>query len=440
MSTLKDSGTLKGLILAAPASGSGKTTITLGLLRCLRQRGVAAIGAKTGPDYIDPGFHAAASGLPSINLDPWAMRTGTIHRLVKGMTGAEVVLCEGVMGLFDGAGTHADKGSTADLAALTDWPVVLVIDVQGQSASVAALVNGFVNHRRDVDVRGVILNRVGSDRHEVMLRHALERSRIPVLGAVRRVDAIKVPSRHLGLVQATEHRDLEAFLDQAAELVAHSVNIDLLLSWVAAPALPGATNPPPPPLGQRIAVARDDAFRFAYAHLLAGWREQGAELHFFSPLDDEAPAPSADAIFLPGGYPELYAGWLAGADRFRGGMIAAAESGTLIYGECGGYMVLGDGLIDASGTGHAMLGLLPVSTSMVEAKRCLGYRQAVGLDGPWAGQRWRGHEFHFARITGTGDAPTLWRITDADGLGETVAGHRRGSVSGAFLHLIDRTE
>jgi cobyrinic acid a,c-diamide synthase len=427
----------RGLILAAPASGSGKTTITLGLLRLCARQGLAVAGAKAGPDYIDPGFHAAASGRPALNLDAWAMRGETIGRLIDRHVGADIVLCEGTMGLFDGAGRHGDRGSTADLAALTGWPVILVVDAQGQSASVAALLQGFAGHRADITLAGVIFNRVGSQRHAEMLGNAVARHvpGLPVLGFVARDAAIAVPSRHLGLVLAPEHAAIDAFLDRAADLMAGAIDLEGLLA-LARPA-PIAAGRLPSPFGQRIAVARDDAFAFIYPHLLAGWRDGGADVSFFSPLGDEGPAGDADAVFLPGGYPELHAGAIAAAGRFRQAMTAAAARGATIYGECGGYMALGAGLIDAEGRRHAMLGLLPVSTSMQGAMRKLGYRQALGLAGPWQARHWRGHEFHFAQIVESGDAPALWRVSDADGLNESEIGHALGSVSGSFLHVID---
>jgi cobyrinic acid a,c-diamide synthase len=427
-----------GLILAAPASGSGKTTLTLALLRHLTRAGVNVAGAKTGPDYIDPGFHAAATGRPALNLDPWAMRPDLINGLTAGIE-ADLVLCEGVMGLFDGAGARGDQGSTADLALLTGWPVVLVVDARGQSASIAALVQGFARHRPEVPVAGVICNGVGSPRHAGMLRAALATHLpdLPVLGCVTRNDALALPSRHLGLVLAEEHEALDGFLDAAARHVGEAVDIDALIA-LARPGREAETPARPvPPLGQRIAIARDAAFAFLYPHLVEDWRRQGAEIAFFSPLADQASDPAADAVFLPGGYPELHGGRLAAAGRFLSGLAEAAGRTIPVYGECGGYMVLGEALIDASGARHAMAGLLPVTTSMVGATRRLGYRRAGALGGPWAGRRCRGHEFHFGAVSESGPAEPLWRLADADGTDLGPAGHRLGSVAGSFFHLID---
>jgi len=431
--------TARGLVVAAPASGSGKTVVTLALLRALRRRGVAAAGAKVGPDYIDPRFHRAAAGRPAFNLDPWAMRAATLAALL-GQAGqsADLVVVEGVMGLFDGAADGS--GSTADLAAAFALPVVLVVDARGQGASVAALVRGFRDHRPDVRIAGVVLNRVGSDRHLRLMADGLAALGMPLLGAVPRSGDLALPERHLGLVQAEERPDLEAFLDRAAEVVAAAVDLDRLQA-IAAPLpageLKGAVLPPP---GQRVALADDVAFAFAYPHLLAGWRAAGAEILPFSPLADEPPPAAADSVFLPGGYPELHAGRLAAAQRFFAGLRSAADRGLPVYGECGGYMVLGEGLIDATGGRHAMAGLLPLVTSFETRRLHLGYRQATALAaGFWgvAGTALRGHEFHYASVVSEGAAERPFQLADAVGDDLGAAGLRRGTVAGSFLHLVD---
>ncbi|TMJ37527.1 MAG: cobyrinic acid a,c-diamide synthase, partial [Alphaproteobacteria bacterium] len=324
-----------GLVIAAPASGSGKTLVTLALLRALARKGIAVASAKIGPDYIDPKFHEAATGRPCFNLDAWAMSPSLIASLAA-ETGsdAEFTLIEGVMGLFDGP--ESGRGSTADLAEDLALPVILIIDCSHQAQSIAALVAGF--------------------------RTYLAPSDVAVLGAIPRNTALTLPSRHLGLVQASEHGDLLGFLDRAVGCVASHVDIDGLLR-LAKPLPKASAQPALPPLGQRMAIARDEAFAFLYPHLLSGWRRRGADLSFFSPLANEAPAPDADAIYLPGGYPELHAERLSHADGFRAGLRGAADKGRLIYGECGGYMVLGRSLIDAEGKEHPMSGLLPVTTS-----------------------------------------------------------------------------
>ncbi|MEQ8355524.1 MAG: cobyrinate a,c-diamide synthase [Kiloniellaceae bacterium] len=438
-----------GLLVAAPASGSGKTTITLSLLRHLRNQGRAVGSIKVGPDYIDPGFHRAAGGRPCINLDGWAMRPETLAAAVgQAGQGADLILGEGVMGLFDGAGLVDARGlaagSTAQLAALTGWPVVLVVDCRGMGASVAALAAGFAGFHDAVTLAGLILNNVASARHEALLRAACEAAGLGVFGAVRRDTALARPSRHLGLVQAAEDSDLDTFLEAAAASVSAQIDVSGLCARARAARWPSesADALPLAPLGQRIAVARDVAFDFVYPLVLEGWRRAGAEIVRFSPLADEAPDPAATAVYLPGGYPELQAGKLAANARFLAGLKDAAARGAVVYGECGGYMVLGRGLVDAGGSRHALAGLLPLESSFAAPQRHLGYRRAQTLQaGPLgaAGSAYRAHEFHYARILG-GEGPpetALFQVTRADGGAAGLAGQRCGSVVGSFLHIID---
>ncbi len=439
----------RGLIVAAPASGSGKTLVVAGLLRQLARRGHRLAAAKAGPDFIDPSFHQLAAGVHSVNLDLWAMRPATLAAAVAALgRDAELILCEGVMGLFDGTGDDGEGGSTAALAAATGWPVVLVVDAGGQGASVAALLRGFVTHRPEIPIIGVIFNRVSSPRHRALLSEAVARHvpALDVLGAIPADPRLGLPSRHLGLVPAGEWAGAEAVVAHAAEQIAAGLDIDRLMAR-ARPAresdAEAAATPGIPPLGQMIAVARDEAFCFAYPSLLQGWRGAGAELAFFSPLANEPPDSAADAVYLPGGFPELWAARLAAADRFMTGLRAAAARGSWIYGECGGYMVLGEALIDAQGSGHAMAALLPLATSFATPRRHLGYR-AVRLCRPTAlgaaGGRFRGHEFHYATALRETEAPPLWSVTDAAGRGLGECGLQRGRVFGSFIHLIDRCD
>jgi len=434
----------RGLIVAAPASGSGKTLVTTGLLRHLRGCGVNVAAAKAGPDFIDPTFHAAASGRPCLNLDVWAMRPATLAGFVAELeSSADLVLCEGVMGLFDGTGAEGETGSSAELASLTSWPIVLVVDAHGQGASVAALLRGFAAHEPAAPMVGVIFNRVAGARHRAILEGAVTRHLpdLVCLGALPSDPALILRSRHLGLVPASESRDMERVIDRAAALIGN-LDVARLLSLARSSTL---DDTPPtrsiPPLGRRIAVARDDAFCFAYPALLEGWRREGADLRFFSPLANEPPDAAADAVYLPGGYPELWTARLAAAEAFTGGLRRAAAHGKSVYGECGGYMVLGEYLIDAEGRRQRMTGLLPVTTSFADRRRHLGYRCATLLDsgplGP-AGSRFRGHEFHYATIAQQGTAEPLLSVTDAAGTDLGACGLRRGSVLGSFIHLVDQ--
>ena len=429
---------MSGVLIAAPSSGAGKTTVTLGLLRALRNRGVALAPGKAGPDYIDPAFHTAASGTPCFNFDPWAMRpellraNATLHT-----AGDRTLVIEAMMGLFDGA--VDGRGAPADLAATLGLTVIFVVDAGRMSHSVGALVAGFARHRTDTRIAGVILNRVNSDRHEKMLRDGLAAINMPVVGVLRSNKALALPERHLGLVQAGEHGALEEFLETAAAAIAAGTDLDAILAAARAvpPKASEANIPRLPPLGRHIAIARDTAFAFCYPHLVTGWQRRGATISWFSPLADEAPDPAADAIYLPGGYPELHAGTLAANRNFLGAVRDAASRNVRVFGECGGYMTLGEAVIDAAGTRHAMLGLLPLVTSFETRKRHLGYRRIRPISDRVFSAPMNGHEFHYATIVSEGDAERLFLAEDAAGKDLGPVGLVRGSVAGSFMHLID---
>ena len=495
-----------GVVIAAPRSGSGKTAVTLGLLRALKRRGLSVQPFKCGPDYIDPAFHEAACGRPSYNLDSWAMRKETVLKLLNEAQDADFIVAEALMGLFDGVAQAGQWGigASAEIAALAGLPVILVLDVSGQAQTAAAVARGFAGLQPGVEIAGVILNRAGSPRHERLARTGFERTGMPVFGAIPRKEAIALPERHLGLVQAGEIAGLSANLDALADLVEACIDIGAMLM------LDGVTNmgnlpspcpspgqarlgelatlgclhpladadgrgdavaagspcplshgeragvrgdsldpqmPPPEPAqranglappGQRIALAQDAAFSFVYPHLLKAWRDAGAEILPFSPLADEAPAGSADAVWLPGGYPELHAGRLAANSNFLAGVRAFAGKGP-VHGECGGYMVLGNGLADAKGERHAMLGLLRLETSFAERKLHLGYRKAELLAYCILGRRgdrFAGHEFHYCTVLAE-QGEALFSVADAEGAPVLSTGLRHGNVTGSFFHLID---
>lgn len=425
-----------GFLIAAPNSGSGKTVLTLGIMRALANAGVAVAPFKAGPDFIDPAFHAQATGRACYNLDPWGMRPPLIRQLAR-QDGLTVV--EGMMGLFDGAADGS--GSCADLAAMMDLPVVLVVDCARQSHSVAALVRGFRDHRSDIKIGGLILNRVATLRHETLLRDALSILDIPILGIAPPSAELHLPERHLGLVQAGEHEALEAFVAGAGQIAEWHIDVAALARFGGmASQASGQTVVAIAPLGQRIAVAQDRAFAFAYPHILKGWREAGAEISFFSPLKDEAPNSNADAIYLPGGYPELHGRALANALNFKSSMRNAAHRGGVIYGECGGFMVLGEALVDGEGVAHEMLGLLPVETSFAKRQRHLGYRQVTGAKGGLFQGQYRAHEFHYSTLIRQGEGQALFAAKDANGSDLGSYGLQIGSVAGSYLHLIDTME
>ena len=424
----------KAIVIAAPSSGSGKTVVTLGILRALRNRGLKVASAKVGPDYIDPRFHEAASGRPCFNLDSWAMNDGTLARYLDHLAhDADIVIIEGVMGLFDGP--ELGPGSTADLAAKFDMPVALVIDCSSMGQSVAAPARGFTETAGEERLAAIILNKVAGDKHERILRGALGAGHT-VLGVMRRDAALALPSRHLGLVQAAERGDLEEFLEMAACQVDRNLDLDALQRIARPVSIPALKSVPLAPLGRKIAVASDVAFAFSYPHMLHDWRMGGAEITLFSPLADEPPPESADAIFLPGGYPELHASSLSACRAFLDGLRGAAKRGTLIYGECGGFMVLGDYLVDADGERHRMAGLLPVGTSFATRKLHLGYRGLAQRNAMPFASCLKGHEFHYSAIDWQGEAEPLFECTDALGLALPPAGLRRGNVMGSYAHVI----
>ena len=383
----------RGLIIAAPHSSAGKTTVTLAILA------------------------ARAAG------------------------DADIFVIEGVMGLFDGApGQAGRRGTTADLAAHFNMPVLLVLDVARQAQSAAAVVRGFAGHDPAVRIAGIILNRTASERHRKTIADAIAALRIPVFGALPREAALALPERHLGLVQAGEHHDLAALTHRLATVAERQLDLDAIVAAaepvaVAARGDHAAALPPP---GQRIALAHDRAFSFVYPHLLEAWRNAGAEIICFSPLADEAPPQHADSCWLPGGYPELHARALAAARRFSDGIRRFAETRP-VHGECGGYMVLGQGIEDANGSHHAMTGLLGHATSFAKRRLHVGYRAARllsdGVLGP-KGQIVRGHEFHYASLVAAGDDAALAEISDAEGRSLGRTGGRRGHVTGTFFHAI----
>ncbi len=433
--------TSRGLIISAPASGCGKTTLTLALLRLLTSQNLNVASFKVGPDYIDPAFHAAATGGTSHNVDPWGMRSETCATaLTAAARGADLVIGEGMMGLFDGA--DGEEGSTAELAAILGLPVVLIVDAGAQAASAGALIRGFRDYRANVKVAGVIFNRVGGEAHAKTLREACMPLNVPVLGMMPWDERLTLPERHLGLIQAGEIDELGSFLEVASDIVEQHVNVEALLrSASAIDTAASNCGSSVSPLGQRIAVAQDAAFAFVYEHVVDGWRGAGSEILPFSPLAEEGVPKGADSIYLPGGYPELHAGTISGNPTFLNGLREAAERRLPVYGECGGYMVLGEALIDADGLCHSMAGLLPVVTSFAAPVMHIGYRaltvatdSVLGL----SGTVFRGHEFHVCRTVTEDKSAPLFAARDIRGEEETFLGCVRGSVMGSFAHLIDR--
>ena len=418
-----------GVLITSPNSGSGKTVVTLGILRALARQ-MEVRSAKSGPDYIDPRFHEFASGNTSLNLDTWAM---TKDRLKDLSCGKGTYIVEGAMGLFDGDSSGL-SGSTALLAKILNLNVVLVIDCSKMAQSVAALVRGFITHDTELNFLGIILNKLGSEKHEKMIRNSLSDPFFPpIIGALKRDSRFHQPSRHLGLVQATERDDLEQWLDNMADEIECNINLDTVkLKNNLSPNVRKHNLPP----GQNISIARDKAFSFIYPHLEQDWKKAGANLRYFSPLANE-PVPDSDFIYLPGGYPELYAGIIAKNDIFLNSMRNASKK-SLIYGECGGYMVLGKILIDSDGRRHKMLNLLDLVTTIESPKLTLGYRKLKSVKGSFIGN-FSGHEFHYAK-TEQFNGECLFTSSDSSDNSLPNLGLVDGFVSGSFAHIIDKNE
>ncbi|MFT9409627.1 cobyrinate a,c-diamide synthase [Acetobacter fabarum] len=436
--------TTRAIMVAAPRSGGGKTTLTLALLAAFGRRGLRVGAVKTGPDYIDPAFHAAITGRPGLNLDSWCMPDALLGRVMQAACqDVDILVVESAMGLFDGLSLpDGQRGAPSDIAAHFGIPVLLVLDMSGQGQSVGPIARGFAQWSPHVQVSGVVLNRVASPRHERLGREAVQAAQLPVYGALMRQMGQTLPERHLGLVQAREHGNLAGWLSDLADKAERELDLDGILA-AARPLQRGVgeelspTGVLPPP-GQRIAVADDAAFSFLYGHLALFWRQAGAELVPFSPLADEAPDPSCTACWLPGGYPELHAGVLAGAAIFRTGLAHFARTRP-VHGECGGFMVLGQGLEDAQGVRHGMAGLLGHSTSFARRKLNLGYREATLVaDGVLGarGARLRGHEFHYATVLEGGQDAPLASLRSGIGEELGMCGGQRGFVSGSFFHVL----
>ncbi len=428
------------LVVAAPGSGQGKTTVATGLLAAFAARGVRVAGFKVGPDYIDPGYHALASGRPGRNLDPVLFGEHLIGPLfAHGAAGAELSIVEGVMGLHDGrtgAGTGpagGDPGSTAEVAALLRAPIVLVVDASGQGRSVAALVHGFRTFGRGAPIAGVILNRVGSDRHEAVLRDALASLAVPVLGVLRRHPAIATPSRHLGLVPVVErHAEAVDAVRGLAGVVAAGVDLAAVLA-VARAAPPLAVPPWSPatsePVRGRplIAVAGGPAFSFGYPETVELLRAAGAEVSTVDPLRDPALPEGTSGLVVGGGFPEVYAAELAGNEPLRGSVAALARRGAPIAAECAGLLWLCRTL-----DGVPMCGVVDADATMTD-RLTLGYRDAVAATDTWlapTGTRLTGHEFHRTAVTPRAGAHPAYRMPDGTPEGFTACG-----VHASYLHL-----
>lgn len=441
------------LLISATNSGCGKTTFTLGLLRLLRRRGLRVAGFKCGPDYIDPKFHELASGNPSINLDLYMMSAEHMTEVyMRYGEPADACIVEGVMGLFDGS--KRMEGSPAAIAQQLRIPTVLLVNAASTAYSIGALLYGYKHWKPEVEICGVIFNRVASDNHYRFLSEAAEDAGVATLGYIPRHEGLNVPSRHLGL-SLEELQQLDHFPDLVADLIERHVDVDRLMALCSTPwrrqettevspsntALPCSQEGKLPRAGYKIAVARDEAFNFIYPENLRAFERSGATIAYFSPLRDTQ-LPEADVVYLPGGYPEFYLEALSANTSMRHSIHAYTQAGGRMLAECGGMMYLCQSIIDEDGTRYPMCGVLDNEATMEGMKLSLGYRRVVLNDSMLAGlatteaeRTLRGHEFHYSRLTSTGNEPLAAQQYNASGTAVSTALYRRGNVLAGYTHL-----
>lgn len=442
---------MKGIVVAAASSGSGKTTVTLGLLAALKRRGLAIASFKVGPDFIDPGHHTQITGTVSRNLDGW-MLSKDYNRacLETSARGADIVVIEGVMGLYDGYDGRTEAGSTAQMAKWSDFPVLLVVNAKSMARSAAAVVKGFELFDPDISFAGVLFNHVGSSVHLSYLSQALEdHVFMPCLGGLPRRDNLTMPERHLGLVTTDEHVLSKETREQLADLIEAHVNLDGLIENLPDRPLSDVVEDMPfsatrakPPAGKEvtIGVARDKAFCFYYRDNLDILESFGARIEFFSPLEDTRLPAGIDGLYFGGGYPELFAGKLSENTSLLQQVREKSIAGMPVYGECGGFMYLCETLTDPEGRSHPMTGCLPLATQMTDGLRSLGYREAYlktdTIIGP-EGTIIRGHEFHYSKLAEPlqTDVETVYRIAARNGKHKKDEGFAVRNTLGSYLHL-----
>ncbi len=437
--------TVPRLIIAGTGSGAGKTTVTLGLMKALAQRGLSVQGFKCGPDYIDPTYHTAVTGRASRNLDAWMTSPAYVKQTFqRASAGHDISIIEGVMGLYDGKDPLNNTGSTAEIAMITQTPVILVVDVRSMARSAAAIVLGFQQLEPELNIAGVIVNRCGSAGHYTIVKKAIEQMcNIPVVGWLKRDEDMSIPERHLGLVPAIERGELEPLFQRAADVLLEGTDLDLLLELAgSAPPLPlqSATHIhiTPDTYQPVIAVARDAAFNFYYPDNLELLEAAGARLQYFSPLAGEGIPAEADSIYLGGGFPEEFAAVIAGNERFLEGLREAARSRMPLFAECGGYMVLAETLTDREGQTYTMAGIIPAQVQMQKKRAALGYREASAVQDSFLlkqGEVLRGHEFHYSTMTYREEVPIPYAYETKGLRGVKQEGYALGSIVAGYTHV-----
>lgn len=437
--------TARRLVIAGTGSGVGKTTAAIGLMAAYRARGLAVKGFKCGPDYIDPTYHAAVTGRISRNLDSWMCGEDAVRDIfAQGCRDADLAIVEGVMGMFDGKDPSSNAGSTAEIAALTDAPVLLVVDCGGMARSAAAIVRGFQTFSSEARLCGVIANRVGSGGHYALIKQAVEQScGVPVFGYLERDERLEMPERHLGLVPSIERGELQPFFDRLAETVERCIDLDALFA-----ALPNRPYEAPGKLfagleassagarDVRIAVAKDEAFHFYYAENLELLEREGAEIVYFSPLRGETVPNHAHGLYLGGGFPEMHAQALSRQTAVSASVREAVERGMPTLAECGGYMYLAEAIETADGARYPMVGLIPGTVKMQSRLAALGYRNVAGMPGNFLvgpDDRARGHEFHYSAITYRQTPQPAYYLEGSRGSRED--GYVHGRLAAGYTHL-----
>lgn len=449
------------LIIAGTGSGAGKTTVTLGLMKALAQRGLSVQGFKCGPDYIDPTYHTAVTGRASRNLDAWMTSPAYVKQTFqRASAGHDISIIEGVMGLYDGKDPLSNTGSTAEIAMITQTPVILVVDVRSMARSAAAIVLGFQQLEPELNITGVIVNRCGSAGHYTIVKKAIEQMcGIPVVGWLKRDEDMSIPERHLGLVPAIERGELEPLFQRAADVLLEGTDLNLLLELAAsAPPLPlkstsiaGSLNDAhvsqptalhihskPDTYQPVIAVARDAAFNFYYPDNLELLEAAGARLKYFSPLAGEGIPAEADSIYLGGGFPEEFAAVIAGNERFLEGLREAARSQMPLFAECGGYMVLAETLTDREGQTYTMAGIIPAQVQMQKKRAALGYREASAVQDSFLlkqGEVLRGHEFHYSTMTYREEGAIPYAYETKGLRGSKQEGYALGNIVAGYTHV-----
>lgn len=437
---------INGFLIAAPQSGSGKTTVCLAIMAALKRRGLTVAPFKCGPDFIDPGYHRAVTGRPSINLDGWMCQEGFVLSTFQANLQNQnrpIAIIEGVMGLFDGISEAGKEGSSAQIATITGAPVVLVVNARGMAASAAALVKGFASFDPQVKLAGVVFNNVGSDSHAALLKEVLYTHcpEIFCFGCILRDESMMLPSRHLGLVTVEDHPLSEELIGRLADMAECSLDLGHLagLAFDSEQTsddieLVLKTESP-----IRIAVARDPAFCFMYEDNLRLLKEAGAELVFFSPLIDSALPPDICGIYLPGGYPELYAEKLDNNVSMKESIRTAIAEDMPVYAECGGFVYLTEGIDAFENQPSAnFLGVFPTRCRMLSRRKALGYRQVelaedsiIGLKGTVL----RGHEFHYSEIAGMPVGIERIYNVSRRGVVRNTEGFRHRNCLASYIHL-----